>query len=127
MTMYFQNLSPAKKDILIIAGKNLPLSFFDDGLTREYFKDLNGERKHPRKNAMRQMVLDEHKNMVDNLQEIFCKCESKISFCVDGWTSANFECFYGVTTHFLNVTQDLMSASIDLIPAKRKHSGKDIA
>lgn len=123
----FKQLDNYRKDVLLLAAKNLPVSFFDDALTQEYFEDLNSERQHARRNSMRDKIIVEHAKMSEKLIEILKVNESKISFCVDGWTSGNFKGFYGVTAHFMNKLWGLISVILDLVPCKRKHCGKDIA
>ena len=113
--------------MLFIAAKNLPLNFFDDGLTQDYFKSLNEKEKYPRKNALRDMVISEYSKMNDNLKKILCENKSKLSFTIDGWSSGSLKCYYGVTVHGLNEVWELFSVALDLISANRKHKGKDIA
>lgn len=116
-----------RKHVLFIAAKNLPLQFFDDQFTQKYFQDLNGTRKYPRKNSLRQIIISEHVKMQDKLEKILCKNNSALSFTIDGWTSGGFKSYYGVTVHFLNESWKLISVALDMIPASRKHTGKDIA
>lgn len=67
--------------------KNLPLNFFNDQETKNFFSLLNKEVVLPNKNKLSTMVTHEFDLMRDNLKNVLKKNSSKFAFTVDGWSS----------------------------------------
>ena len=109
-----------------IAHKNLPLNFFSDEMTQQFFKMLNPNVSMPMRNKLTGKVACEFSKMQDNLKKILQNNKSKFSFTIDAWTARNGQSFYGITIHFIDELWDYHSLALDLVPAKGKHSGKDI-
>ena len=112
---------------LWMAYKNLPLNFFNDNMTQEFFKRIDANLKMPKKNAMREIVLNEHSKMQDKLTQILKNNNSKFSFAVDAWTAKNGSSFYGITIHFIDEKWNYRSLALDLVPSHGNHTGVDIA
>lgn len=81
----------------------------------------------PKRNIMKEKVINEYHKMKNNLKDILNKNESKFSFTIDGWTAPNFESYYGITIHFIDNNWKFQSLALDFIPSNGKHTGKDIA
>lgn len=116
-----------RRNVLHVARKRLPLSYFDDEETQDYFKLLNESVIMPRRNAMSKILFDEFSKMRENLKSILAKNDSKFSFNVDGWSAPNLTSFYGISVHFIDKIWKMPSITLELIPSKGLHSGKDIA
>lgn len=70
------------------------------------------------------IITDEFPRMQNNVKEILQKNESKISFNVDGWSTKNFDSYYGITAHFINEDWISISLAIDLVQSQGIHAGK---
>lgn len=116
-----------RRNVLHVARKRLPLSFFDDEDTQDYYKCLNSEIVMPRRNAMTKILLDEFSKMRENVKQILANNKSKFSFNVDGWTAPNSHSFFGISVHFVNEDWLAPSIALELVPSKGLHAGKDIA
>lgn len=77
--------------------KNLPINFFDDEATQEFFNYLNSNAKFPQRNSLRSMISSTFKEMLANVIKTLSENSYKISFTVDSWTSIAATCFYGIT------------------------------
>ena len=80
-----------------IARKYLPINFFEDEVTPEFFAYLNKDVNLPQKNALRSMISSTFKDMQEDVVKTLQKNGSKISFTIDSWTSIAAICFYGIT------------------------------
>lgn len=107
--------------------KRLPVSFFDDSCTQNFFQLLNSDVRVTKKNPMRDLLIDEFQIMQNNVKNLLKEVKCKISFGVDGWTAPNFCSYYGVTANFLNEEWFPVSFALDLIPSEGQHRGLDIA
>lgn len=77
--------------------KYLPVNFFDDEMTREFFTYINKGAKVPQKNALRSMISSTFKSIQTDVIAKLQSNLSKLSFTLDGWTSISATCFYGIT------------------------------
>ena len=125
--MGFQDTDVKRMTVTWLAYKNLPFSFFDDAPTQNFFKALGTKEKLPLRNAMRDQVLSEYEKMREKVVEIFKKITSKFAFSIDGWSNRNGSSFYGITVHCIDDRWKLISIALDLVEARGKHKGKDIA
>lgn len=107
--------------------KNLPVNFFDDEITQNFFKLLNGDLDYPRRNVFADQLLSHFQEMKVNLKSILDQITSKMAFTVDGWWARNKASSYAITIHFINDQWELISSLLDMLPAEGKHAGKDIA
>lgn len=110
-----------------LSYKRLPFTFFNDELTQKLFQRINTNINMPKRNAMKEKVMNEYYKMKDNLKKILNENESKFSFAIDGWTAPNFESYYGITIHFIDNNWKFQSLALDFVPSNGKHTGKDIA
>lgn len=56
----------------------------------------------PKRNAMKEKVMNKYYKMKDNLKKILNENESKFSFTIAGWITpaiVNFESYYAITIH----------------------------
>lgn len=110
-----------------LAYKRLPFTFFDDDMTQNFFRRINPNIHMPKRNSMKEKVMDEYYKMKVNLKKILNENDSKFSFTIDGWTAPNFQSYYGITIHFIDNNWKFQSLTLDFVPSNGKHSGKDIA
>lgn len=110
-----------------IALKNLPLSFFDDQETQNFFHLLNDELEFPRRNKLGDQVLSHFKEMQVNFKTILNNIASKMAFTIDAWWSLSKVSYYATTVHFIDDDWNLISTVLDLLPSEGKHAGQDIA
>lgn len=89
-----------------MANKKLPLSFFDDDETQNFFHILNPSISVPRRNDAR---MEHFRMQRTKVKEILNNNCSKFSFTVDGWTSMNFKSYYDVIIHFIDGNWQLQS------------------
>lgn len=82
----------------LVSKKYLPINFFDDESTQEFFHHLNLNVNLPQKNALRSMISSTFKEMHANIIKTLLNNSSKISFTVEIWTSVTATCFYGITS-----------------------------
>jgi len=59
-------------------------------LTQKFFRRINPTINLPKRNAMKEKVMNEYYKMKNNLKKILNENESKFSFTIDGWTAPNF-------------------------------------
>lgn len=81
----------------------------------------------PKRNAMKEKVMNEYYKMKDNLKKILNENDCKFSFTIYGWTAPNFESYYGITIHFIDNNWKFQSLALHFVPLNGKHTGKDIA
>jgi len=125
-----QSIDDVNWDRLLVSWlsyKRLPFTFFNDELTQKFFRRINPTINLPKKNAMKEKIMNEYYKMKNNLKKILNENESKFSFTIDGWTAPNFESYYGVTIHFIDNNWKFQSLALDFVPSNGKHTGKDIA
>ena len=110
-----------------MALKNLPLNFFNDKETQNFFSLLNDKIKMPNRNKAADMLIKEFDVMQNNVKKILNNNKSKFAFTVDGWSAKTRKSYYGITIHFIDDDWILRSIALDLKPARGKHAGSDIA
>lgn len=110
-----------------ISYKNLPLNFFDDEITENFFNLINDDLDYPRRNVLGNLLSSHIQEMRDNFKVILENIESKMAFTVDAWWSKNKASYYAITVHYLSLEWELMSTILDIIPLEGKHCGEDIA
>ena len=117
----FQNLSDKRKNVLFVAGNNLPLNFFEKPLTKAYLK--NPPVSQPSGKYLQKNVAEEVEEMEENLIDILRENSSEISCTFDAWSKKDLSHYYGLTVHFINKNWFLVSLGLDLISAKNQHGG----
>jgi len=114
-----------------LVNKYLPFNFFEDEATKNLFLYMNNHAVLPNRNAMRSLVLTKFKYAQDAIRLIFNdqvnRNQTKISFTMDGWTAISNKSFYGITAYYIDYNWKIQSFVLDFIPAKGRHSGKEIA
>lgn len=131
MGFFFQKtVSPKDFETLLInwmATKRLPISFFDDDITQNFFRFLNPKIEMPKRNVARRMLLEQFESKQKIIKKILRDNKSKFSFTIDGWSSISSRSYYGVTIHFIDTQWELKSFTLDFIPSHGQHTGKAIA
>lgn len=85
-----------------IALKNLPISFFNDPETQNFFKLLNDDMEYPRRNALADKLTSHFEVMQSNFKSILQNIQSKMAFTVDAWWALSKVSYYAVTVHFVD-------------------------
>lgn len=117
----FGALDDKRKNVLFIAGNNLPMNFFDKPLNKAYLR--NPPKTLPHRQKLREDVIDEYQQMQKKLIQCLQENSSRINFTFDGWSSRNLNHYYGLTGHFIDKNWKLISIALDLIPANKNFSG----
>lgn len=110
-----------------ISINNLPINFFDDETTQNFFNLINSDLNYPRRNVLAGLLESNFVEMRDNLKSVLTKNKSKIAFTMDAWWARSKTSYYAVTVHFIDDEWDLMSTVLDMLPSEGRHTGKDIA
>lgn len=105
----------------------MPLNFFEDGETKEFFHRLNPTITFPNRKALKNLILTEYQTMKGQVDSILKANDSKFSFTVDGWTSIANKSFYGITIHYIDKDWTFRSLALDFVASEGSHTGKDIA
>lgn len=109
------------RNVIFIAGNNLPLNFFERKLTVAYLK--NPPKTFPDGKTMHDDVIQKHAEMEKCLIAYLEENASKVSFTFDAWSSKDLSHYYGLTGHFINKKWHLVSVALDLIFAKKQNTG----
>ena len=110
-----------------LAYKNLPLTFFNDDTTKNFFSIFNPNFKIPNRNQVSNMTPKEYEKMRENIKQILKKNSSKFAFTVDGWSARTRKSYYGFSVHFIDEEWNLQSVTLEFVLSKGKHKGIDIA
>lgn len=107
--------------------KNLPINFFDDQVSQNFFKLLNPELEYYQRNVLADLLLSHFAEMQQNLKSILSKVESKMAFTIDAWWALTKASYYAITVHFIDNEWDLIATVLNITPAEGKHTGRAIA
>lgn len=76
---------------------------------------------------MKSLAMKIFKAAQNTLKHFLKKCNSRISFTIDGWSSFSMKGYYGIIAHFIDNNWKLHSILLDFVPAHGQHIGSSIA
>lgn len=102
--------------------KYRPFSFVDDEATQVYFRLICPNMVHTQKETQ-----ERFEELQLNLKKGLQQHSSKMSLTIDGWTSIAGRSYYGITIHYIDNEWKYLSAVLDFIPSRVRHTGENIA
>lgn len=77
-------------------------------------------------NTVKRRIMDTYDVKQSEMNLMFQKLDSKVSFTTDCWTSPNNLAFMGVTAHYINEDWELQVTTLDFIHLPGPHSGSNL-